>query len=321
MPRFSVILPLYNKERYVLRAIESVTRQTFRDFEAIVVDDGSSDHSAQVVGQYLAKHPDSGKFRLIQQENAGVSIARNNGVTLSSGEFITFLDCDDWWEPTFLEEMDSLIRRHPEAGIYSTGYYIVKYGQRRKAPIGVDSAFVEGIIDYCDVYARTLCMPLHSDSIALRRKVFTAAGGFKPGITIGEDFNLWIRIALSHPVAFLNKPLANYFQDLNPNERAIGRLHAPRHHYLWNLGHIADEEQWNPGLKRLLDRLRTYNLLPYYLSREYHNEAQKELAKVDWSQQPASVRRKYTMPLFLARALYRAMRLASSVKKRLKQKR
>lgn len=320
MPRFSVILPLYNKEPYVVRTLESVSRQTFRGFEAIIIDDGSTDNSAEVVEQYLAGLPDRRQFRMVRQEDMGVSQARNRGVELSTGEYVTFLDCDDWWEPTFLEEMDGLIRRYPQAGIYGTGYYIVKHGQRRKAPIGVDDTFSDGIIDYCNVYARTLCMPLTSDTVAMRREVFEASSGFRTGITLGEDFDLWLRIALSHPVAFLNKPLANYFQDLPSSVRAIGRLHIPQEHMLWNLDYLADEERRNESLKNLLDRLRIYNLLPYYLSHQYHGEALDELKKVDWQQQPSTARRPYTMPLAMARFQYRARRIGASVKKNLKRK-
>jgi len=319
MPRFSVILPLYNKEDYVVRTLESVARQTFRDFEAIVVDDGSTDQSARRVEQFIAEHPDGSNFRLVRQDDRGVSVARNCGVDLATGEYVVFLDCDDWWEETFLEEMEGLIRRYPQAGIYGTGYYLVKHGQRRKAPVGVDDTFTDGIIDYCAVYARTLCMPLTSDTVALRREVFLASGGFRDGIALGEDFDLWLRIALSHPVAFLNKPLANYFQDLGTGQRAIGRLHPPREHMLWNLGYLADEERHNADLKELLDKLRAYNLLPYYLSYQYHDEAVAELEKVDWLRLPATKRRPYTMPLAVARLIYRIRALGARIKKKLKR--
>lgn len=321
MPRFSVIAPLYNKEDYVVRTLESLARQTFRDFEVIVVDDGSTDRSAQRVEAFLAEHPDCSHFHLVRQQDMGVSHARNRGVELSTGEYVAFLDCDDWWEPEFLQEMDGLIRRYPQAGLYATGYYIVKYGQRRVAPVGVESTFVDGLIDYCDVYARTLCMPVTSDTVAMRREVFLESGGFRTGITLGEDFDLWIRLALKYPVAFLNRPLANYFQDLPPAGRSVGRLHNPQGHMLWNLGHLADDERDNPTLKRLLDQLRAYSLKPYYLSRQYHKEALAELGKVDWEKQPASMRRIYKMPLWTARTLYSLGKLGATVKKNLKKKR
>lgn len=321
MPRFSVIAPLYNKEDFVVRTLDSLARQTFRDFEVIVVDDGSTDRSAQRVEAFLAEHPDCSHFQLVRQPDMGVSHARNRGVELSSGEYITFLDCDDWWEPEFLQEMDGLIRRYPQAGIYATGYYIVKYGQRRIAPIGVESTFTDGLIDYCDVYARTLCMPVTSDTVAMRREVFLASGGFREGITLGEDFDLWIRLALQYPVAFLNRPLANYFQDIPSGKRSIGKLHKPKEHIIWNLDHLAQEEKDNPHCKNLLDRMRAYTLQPYYLSRQYHNEALKELRKVDWSKQSSSLQQIYKMPLWMARTDHSIRKLGAAIKKNLKKKR
>jgi len=99
--RFSVIIPLYNKAPYIEKALQSVLEQTFDDFEVIVVDDGSSDDSYSIAKSVL--EASEKPFKLIHQENAGVSTARNNGVAASHGEFICFLDGDDWWAPTFLE--------------------------------------------------------------------------------------------------------------------------------------------------------------------------------------------------------------------------
>jgi len=104
--RFSVIIPLYNKAPYVAKAIGSVLTQTFTDFELAIVDDGSKDNSAQIAERAIEG---CDNCRLIRQENAGVSMARNNGVSLSQGEYLCFLDADDWWAPTFLEEMSKLI--------------------------------------------------------------------------------------------------------------------------------------------------------------------------------------------------------------------
>lgn len=139
--RFSVIMPLYNKASYVAKAIESVLAQTFHDYELIVVDDGSMDDSAVVAQKAIEGHENC---RLVQQVNAGVSIARNNGVAVSNGDFLCFLDADDWWEPTFLKEMSGLIDEFSDAGIYGTGYRIVdeKKHKTRDAVIGVDEDFV-----------------------------------------------------------------------------------------------------------------------------------------------------------------------------------
>ena len=288
--RFSVVIPLDNKAPYVIQALESVFSQTYRDFELVVVDDGSTDNSLSVTKEVLAT---SGiDYQLIHQANAGVSTARNNGVAASHGEYICFLDADDWWAPNYLERMNRLIKEYPDAGIYGVNYYIVKRKEQRVA-LHIPST---GYINYCDCY-RKLQMPLTSISVAIPVEVFRSMGGFKPHLKFGEDFDLWIRIALSKKVAYLDEPLAYYFQDSNPIWRGTGHLTAPKAHMLWNLGYLEPEERANPDYKRLIDELRTYGLLSYYLSDKYREMAKTELAKVDWKKQPRSVRLRYRLPV------------------------
>ena len=112
--KFSIIIPLYNKAPYVRKALETVCAQTYRDYEIIVINDGSTDNSAVVADEYL-KATDGIDYQIISQQNAGVSAARNSGVAASSGEYIAFLDADDWWEPTYLEKMAKLIEDYPDA--------------------------------------------------------------------------------------------------------------------------------------------------------------------------------------------------------------
>jgi len=272
--RFSVIIPLYNKAPYVAKAIGSVLAQTFTGYELVVVDDGSRDNSAEMAAKAMDGRPDC---RLIRQENAGVSMARNNGVAASQGDYLCFLDADDWWEPTFLEEMSKLIEEFPDAGIYGTGYTIVNETKHktRVAPIGVEAGFGKGYINYCQVYAKTLAMPLTSISVSIPRSVFDGTHGFPKGIKLGEDFLLWIHIALKHKVAFLNKSLAFYNQDVDVSNRGVGHLYKPEEHMLWNLADLEPSEQSNADYKQLVDNLRTYGLYPYFLSRKYHEAAKK----------------------------------------------
>ena len=305
-------MPLYNKAPYVRKAVESVIGQTFADWELVVVDDGSTDGG----GDAAASFGDS-RIRVVRQENAGVSTARNRGAALTSAPYLCFLDADDWWEPTFLEEMDGLIRRHPQAGIYGTGYYLVKNGSRRVAPVGVEDGFTEGVINYCQVYARTLCMPLTSITVSIPRKVFDEVSGFPIDVRLGEDFLLWIHIALHHKVAFLNKPLANYNQDANTSFRGTHHLHAPEHHMLWHLGDLEPLEQSNADYKRLVDALRCYSLKLYLVDRRYTSAARAELAKVDWDKQPPSVRHLYNMPVWWLRLRQSALAMASKLKQRI----
>ena len=346
-PFFTIVMPLYNKAPYVRKAVASVVGQTCGDWELVVVDDGSTDGSGDVVGTF-----DDPRIRLVRQENAGVGAARNRGVadfgggaiadtrdeaavessshraepagTLaadSSGEaalaspYVCFLDADDWWEPTFLEEMASLIGRYPGAGIYGTGYYIVKSGRKRVAPIGVDAGFAEGEINYCRVYARTLCMPLWTGAVCMPRTVFTEMGGFPVGVRLGEDFLLWVHTALKHKVVLLNRPLSNYNQDVDVAFRGTHHLHAPEHHMLWHLGDLEPLERTDADYKRLVDAMRCYDLWNYHLSREYHAAAAQELAKVDWSRQPSRERRRYRLPLWMARLWTGLLTAASSLRR------
>lgn len=315
---FSVIIPLYNKAPYIEKALRSVFAQTYTDYELIVVDDGSKDDSKAVAEQVLTCCPVS--YQLISQANAGVSLARNNGVAASHGEYLCFLDADDWWEPTFLEEMTQLIAEYPDAGIYGTGYTIVNEAKHktRVAPIAVDEGFEKGYINYCQVYAKTLCMPLTSISVAIPRNIFDETRGFKPNLKLGEDFDLWIRIALKYKVAFLNKPLANYNQDVDAANRGVGHLHKPENHMLWNLGYLEDEERKNADYKQLIDNLRTYGLMNYYVSKQYHDAAKNELAKVDWSRRTEKCRRQYRMPVWCLELMQTMLSIGSRIKQAVK---
>lgn len=312
--KYSVIVPLYNKEEYVEKTIMSLFAQTIGDYEVIVVDDGSTDNSYAVACRVAEGHA---QCRVLRQDNAGVAAARNKGAQLAEGEYLCFLDADDWWEPTFLEGIEKLTTTCPDAGMYATGYYLVKNGRRRVAPIGVDEGFRSGYINYCQTYARTLCMPVTSSSVAIPRQVFYDFGGFKSGILLGEDFDLWIRIALKYPVALINRPLANYFQDISPSRRATRRLHNPAQHMLWNLDYLEDEEASNPDYKLLIDRLRADGLYRFYLSRQYHAEALVQLERIDWSHVSQSTYRIYHSSLLWQRVRFAVRTLLSIIKSRL----
>lgn len=311
--RFSVIIPLYNKAPYVAKAIRSVLSQQFGDYELIVMDDGSKDGSFDIALRVVEGQRNCYVYK---QANGGVSVARNNAVALSKGEYLCFLDADDWWKPTFLEEIDKFVAEFPEAGIYGTNYTIVNETRHktRVASIGVDEGFEKGYINYCQVYAKTMYMPLWTGAVCIPRSVFDEMHGFPQGIRLGEDFLLWIRIALNYKVAFLNKPLAFYNQDVDGANRGVGRLHQPQEHMLWNLGFLEAEEKTDPDYKQLIDNLRTSMLLPYYLSKDYHDVATLELAKVDWSRQTNKMEIQYRKSLAFLRMEMWLRRIGSRLK-------
>ena len=304
---FSVILPLFNKAPYVAKTIQSVLSQSFDDFEFIIVDDGSTDSSFEVASHAVDGNP---RCQIVHQENSGVSSARNKGAGISKGDYICFIDGDDWWAPGFLDRMNWLIREYPDAGIYGTNYFYVKNGRQR---ICVKNAET-GYIDYCKVYSEGMAMPLTSISVAIDSQVFREFGGFKKELKLGEDFDLWIRIALKYRVAFLNEPLAYYNQDSNPIWRGIRRLNDPKFHMLWNLGYLESEEKTNPSYKQLIDNLRVYGLFPYFLSSNFRELAQQELRKVDWKNQPIKTRSLYKTPILLLKCRGRLLAVGSRIK-------
>ena len=322
---FSVIVPLYNKAPYVRKALESVLAQTVNDFELIIVDDGSRDESMIVVQDFIRDvscmmYDVCEKIKVIQQENAGVAAARNNGVAISNGEYVCFLDADDWWEPTFLEEMDKLIAEYPDAGLYASNYVYYKPGKTH-----VVLSLPRGYINYPEAYLQSGSMPVTSITTCMPRKVFDEMRGFPVGIKLGEDFLLWAKTALHYKVAFCEKPLAYYNNDVPASLRATRNLHAPEHHMLFNLASLENEianlslvHSFTPSRvtswKLLLDKLRVSGLMDYWLSEEYHDVATAELAKVDWSKQPKSAKAQYEKPIWFLRAKHRFMLIGSYCK-------
>lgn len=306
---FSIIIPLYNKSAYIEKAIDSVLGQTLNEFELIVVNDGSTDDGLEKVLHYT-----DNRIRLINQQNSGVSTARNTGVKAAKYDYIAFLDADDWWEPTYLEEMKKLIEDFPEAGIYGSGYFLVKNGQKRIAPIGVKTNFKKGFINYCQVYANTLCMPLWTGATIIKKSVFSSETGFKPNLRLGEDFDLWIRVALKHPVAFLNKPLANYNQDIDLSNRAVGsRLYLPEQHMLFTDYSKMHE---NIDFRFLFERLAVYGLLSYYLAKKNELEVKTILSGIHWENHAFKYYLYYRLfPKTIVRLWIRCMSAGSKVKK------
>ena len=329
--KFSIIIPLYNKAPYVRKALESVLAQTYTDYELIVVDDGSTDDSCAIADEFVREamgngqwaideetnrqSPIANRLMLLKQQNAGVSAARNNGVAQASGDYIAFLDADDWWEPTFLEKMAQLIEDYPEAGLYASNYMYYKPGKTHVAVSNIET----GYFNYPNSYYEGREMPIWTGATMIPRRVMDEMGGFPLGIKLGEDFLLWARIAMQEKVAFLNEPLAWYNNDVPATLRATRNLHAPEHNMLFNLGRLGDEamrrEAKGDDWRRLLDKLRVNGLLDYWLDKRYHDLAAEELKKVDWNKQSASVKQIYKTPIWILKVRRWVMNIGSFVKR------
>lgn len=199
MLKFSVVIPLYNKGQYIKRALDSVFKQTIQKFEIIVVDDGSTDNSPSVVKEF-----DDPRIQLFQQKRAGVSAARNQGVSRSQSDFIAFLDADDEWMPHHLETIQKLKEKFSQAGAYTTSYKIKEASNRiqlakyRAIPLApweglIPSYFKSGALGAPPVCSSVICIP---------KNIFIEIGGFTEGSWWGEDNDLFGKIALKYPIAF-----------------------------------------------------------------------------------------------------------------------
>lgn len=309
-------MPLFNKAPYVHKAVESVVGQTYGDWELVIVDNGSTDGSSEIVTGIT-----DSRIQIVRlEENIGPGGARNNGVSKSTASWICFLDADDWWEPNFLEEMAGLIKRYPDAGIYGTGYYIAKNGHKRIAPIGVDDGFTEGEINYCQVYAKKLCMPLTSISVCMPRAVFDETGGFPTDIRLGEDFMLWLRIALSHKVVILNKPMSNYNQDVSSTFRGThNKRYNPETFMTFHFDRFAEEEAKNKDLKVLLDKLRAYTLMNFRKNNMFPDRVKREITKVDFENVDSIYKFYYKAPYWIVKTYCEGLRLLSIIKQKIKK--
>lgn len=219
-PVVSVVMPLYNKEREVERALLSALAQTVRDFELIVVNDGSTDKSAVV-----ARAINDARIRIIDQENAGVSAARNRGIKEARADIIAFLDADDEWMPDFLETILRLQRTYPLCSVFATGYLICRRdGLRSNARIrGLPAGFREGILaDYFLVAAQS-DPPLWTSAVAVTKDAINSVGGFPEGVSTGEDLLTWAKLASRYLIAYSASPGAFFWEPTAISDRP-GRI-------------------------------------------------------------------------------------------------
>ncbi len=256
MPFFSIVIPLYNKENFITKTINSTLNQTFEDFEIIVVNDGSTDDSANKVEAINDK-----RVTLYTIKNQGVSYARNYGISKAKTDYICFLDADDFWHNNHLEQLNTLIQEHPDCGLYASAY------QQKIRKTLIESVYKDipkqenwsGIVD--DYFKSSLVNSIAwTSAVMVPKHIFDTIGLFDENITLGagEDTDLWIRIALKHPVAFSNTVTAihnldaeNRITNSNTNLRQFLDLDkyeadTKEHEYL---KHYLDLNRYSIGLQ------------------------------------------------------------------------
>ena len=220
MPKLSVVIPLWNKEPYVKNTLESVRDQTYTDFEILVINDGSTDGSADIVQAFADP-----RLRLIVQQHQGISAARNRGISEAGGDLIAFLDADDEWLPTFLETIVRLYKDCPQAGIFSTAYKFKKpggYFEKAKYTHLPDPPW-EGILPNYFRSAQSRSPVTLTSATVFKKSVFGAAGSFMAGTWL-EDCEISARIAFLYPVAWSSRVEVIYRRDVTTSALRIVQL-------------------------------------------------------------------------------------------------
>ncbi|MHA7941661.1 glycosyltransferase family 2 protein [Formosa sp. 3Alg 14/1] len=279
---FSVVIPLYNKQNHIKNTIDSVLKQGFIDFEIIIINDGSTDQSLDVINSIS-----DSRLHIYTIKNQGVSFARNYGVNKATTNHIAFLDADDTWEHNHLESLYNLYQVYPGCGLYCTAY------QKRMHDVIIPSTYFgipnskawSGVItDFFE--ASTINCIAWTSAVSIPKHIFLSVKGFDNRIKTGpgEDIDLWIRLALKHPVAFTNTVTATH------NLLAENRLSNSNK----DLKSYIDLDQYEPfiaqhtSLKKYLDLNRFALALMFKVNSDelaFKNCVEKmDLTNINWKQ-------------------------------------
>lgn len=255
MSKISIIIPLYNKGFIVDKTLESVFAQTFTDFEIVIINDGSTDNSIDVVSQFS-----DDRIKLFQQENKGAAAARNLGIEKAAGDLIAFIDADDYWFPNHLEEIHKLYLDFPNCGIYASRYYmklnLQKTIKTTYLPF-VANDFRGILIDYFKA-SKTYRVGLTS-ALAIPKKILKHNLLFNPEVSSGQDLELFIKIAIANPVALNDKHTVEYNFSLD-NQLSKTPINKKK---LMDFSQFKEEERKNKSLKYFLDTYRLEYALKY----------------------------------------------------------
>lgn len=218
MPKISVIIPTHNRASFVTGAIESVLAQTYKDFEIIVVDDGSTDDTETRVKEF------GDQVLYIYQENKGPSAARNTGILNASGKYIAFCDSDDRFLPEKLEKQMRFIEYHPNCRFLYTWYYNVdnrgKITKTRKPIKCINKEHLQ----YCLL---TRKFTIRTSTVLLRKTCFKTAGLFNEKFWYSQDWDMWLRLAAYYRGYCLEEPLAEYCLHGDNRSSLSVKIHHP----------------------------------------------------------------------------------------------
>jgi glycosyltransferase involved in cell wall biosynthesis len=236
--KFSVIIPTFNRAEKVIRAIESVLSQTFKDYELIVIDDGSTDDTYDLIKGFPIQYH--------KIENSGVSAARNFGVKLSQGEWLAFLDSDDEWLPNKLELQARFIKENDYKVVHGEEIWM-RRGKRVNPKLKHKKSGG-------DIFEASLELCLMSPStIAIKRELFESYGGFREDFEVCEDYDLWLKITRTNEVGFIEQPIiikhGGHEDQLSTKHKAMDLWRVKSMQQLLKSDSKRNRENWKKRLK------------------------------------------------------------------------
>lgn len=300
----SVVIPLYNKQNSIAATLQSVLAQTYTNYEIIVVDDGSTDRSAEVAEATLREF--SGRpmgygleFRVLKKLNGGVCSARNRGIQEAKYNYIALLDGDDQWDEHYLEEQVKLIQDFPEAKMWGINFAEMSNGELiRKLPTGLPEGYRGYVENYFQIPGRISDLYC-SSSVVIQKEVFDKVGYFDERIKYAEDNDMWFRIIARYRVAFYDRYMAFYLFDAE--NRALNNPIPLKYFLPYYVDKYTDFKD-NTVFYTWINRWSTNHIRKYYFKeiKGQRIDAKEATKKLDYSVIPLKYKYLYKMPYAFA---------------------
>lgn len=315
----SVVIPLYNKQNSIAATLQSVLAQTYTNYEIIVVDDGSTDGSANVAEATLRECKVYGvecRGRVIRKANGGVCSARNCGIQEARYDYIALLDGDDLWDEHYLEEQVKLIQGFPEAKMWGVNYADIVNGKIYPYQQGMGKDYRGYVEDYFGTsHADLFC----SSSVVLTKDIALEVGLQDERMAYSEDLDFWYRIILHAKVVYCDKVLAFYNKDAE--NRAEQDCHAHfdiKRRMEYYVEKYVPYFEGNPFFARFISLRAAWLILQegYYFGDKYDREATDKIVQhLAYEHMPYKYRLIFRTPRFIGRVVYELTKLVKKIKK------
>lgn len=283
----SIVIPLFNKEKYIVETINSVLNQTFKDFELIIVNDGSIDNSLDIVQSFI-----DNRIKIISIENGGVSNARNVGIKHAQYEWIAFLDGDDYWAPQYLSEAFNKIYNDPTIQVIATNYYKV-YKDRKIKGLNISTGFINS-------YFETPC--INSSAVIINKEILNFTGFFLEKLKYGEDQHLWFRLANYTNIFFQSIPMVYYRMD----DHQISNTDFSNRDINSDLVSVINDldinhDDWRSFKEEYLLKC----LKPYYICDNHYKTVNSLIKSITINRTNFFLMSFYSLPRFIIKPLYK----------------